>query len=102
MKLVLGTEVSLGSLNTRVHLRVARLAAILVSATRDEFGQGRRTRIRSGSAPFAKPLEVFVRQDQAAVEALALTPLRNARLLSLVFAAFSSFRLVVRNRTISS
>ena len=38
----------------------------------------------------------------AAVEAFALTPLRNATVLSLVFAAFSSFRLVVRKRTISS
>jgi hypothetical protein len=38
---------------------------------------------------------------QAAVEAFALTPLRSATVLSLVFAAFSSFRLVVRKRTIS-
>ena len=46
------------------------------------------------------------RQDrcprQAAVEAFALTPLRSATVLSLVFAAFSSLRLVVRKRTISS
>lgn len=39
---------------------------------------------------------------QATVEAFALTPLRSATVLSLVFAAFSSFRLVVRKRTISS
>ena len=39
---------------------------------------------------------------QAAVEAFELTPLRSATVLSLVFAAFSSFRLVVRKRTISS
>ena len=34
--------------------------------------------------------------------ALRLTPLRNATVLSLVLAAFSSFRLVLRKRTISS
>ena len=39
---------------------------------------------------------------QAAVEAFELMPLRSATVLSLVFAAFSSFRLVVRKRTISS
>jgi hypothetical protein len=39
---------------------------------------------------------------QAALDAFALTPLRSATVLSLVFAAFSSFRLVVRKRTISS
>ena len=39
---------------------------------------------------------------QAALEALVLTPLRSAMVLSLVFAAFSSFRLVVRKRTTSS
>jgi hypothetical protein len=31
-----------------------------------------------------------------------LTPLRSATVLSFVFAAFSSLRLVLRNRTISS
>src|ERR1700736_5745378 len=38
---------------------------------------------------------------QAAVDALLLTPLRSATVLSLVLAAFSSFRLVVRRRTTS-
>lgn len=38
----------------------------------------------------------------AAVEAFLLTPLRSAIVLSFVFAAFSSFRFVVRKRTISS
>src|SRR3954466_7668877 len=38
--------------------------------------------------------------DQLA--ALLLTPLRNATVLSLVLAAFSSFKLVVRKRTMSS
>ena len=37
-----------------------------------------------------------------AAEAFLLTPLRSATLLSLVFAAFSSFRFVVNNRTTSS
>ena len=41
-------------------------------------------------------------ERQAAVDAFELTPLRNATVLSLVFAAFSSLRLVVRKRTISS
>ena len=36
------------------------------------------------------------------MEAFELRPLRSATVLSLVFAAFSSFRLVVRKRTISS
>ena len=36
------------------------------------------------------------------MEAFELRPLRSATVLSLVFAAFSSFRLVVRERTISS
>lgn len=40
--------------------------------------------------------------NQAAFDALALTPLRNATVFSLVLAAFSSFKLVVRKRTMSS
>lgn len=35
-------------------------------------------------------------------DAFALAPLGNATVLSLVFAALASFRLVVRKRTISS
>ena len=58
---------------------------------------GKEQRLRD----FAKPLSID-QSAQAAVEAFALTPLRSATVLSLVFAAFSSFRLVVRKRTISS
>jgi hypothetical protein len=55
----------------------------------------------SGPADSRGPLR-SKRGRQAAVEAFALTPLRSATVFSLVFAAFSSLRLVVRKRTISS
>ena len=42
------------------------------------------------------------RRGLCQLAALRLTPLRNATVLSLVLAAFSSFRLVLRKRTISS
>ena len=61
----------------------------------EDFGKKQRLR------DLAKPLRSIDRR-QAAVEAFALTPLRSATVLSLVFAAFSSLRLVVRKRTISS
>ncbi len=50
---------------------------------------------------FAEPLRIRG-EIQAAVDAFALTPLRSATVFNLVFAAFSSLRLVVRKRTISS
>ena len=86
----------------------ASLAWLIVSVAawflrRARCDQSRRviSEKNSGSAIFAKPLSIDERR-QAAVEAFALTPLRSATVLSLVFAAFSSFRLVVRKRTISS
>ena len=57
---------------------------------------------KAAARRFDEAAEVMYEAYNAAVEAFALTPLRNATVLSLVFAAFSSFRLVVRKRTISS
>jgi hypothetical protein len=59
-----------------------------------------RTAERDGGSAVSRS-RLRLRRHQAAVEAFALTPLRNATVLSLVFAAFSSLRLVVRKRTIS-
>jgi hypothetical protein len=50
---------------------------------------------------YAKP-PGKINRTQAALEAFALTPLRSATVFSLVFAAFSSLRFVVRKRTMSS
>src|SRR5262245_37303540 len=79
--------VSVGAWFVRRKLRYVRHARI---------GKNKR------AAPRFREAARSSRTRQAASDAFALTPLRNATVLSLVFAAFSSFRLVVRKRTISS
>lgn len=69
-------------------------------ARRDHVGA--RPHTKGPARVKAKPALLKLVSRQAASEALAVTPLRSAIVLSLVFAAFSSFRLVVRKRTISS
>jgi hypothetical protein len=57
---------------------------------------------KTAAPRFREAANINRRGLQAALDAFALTPLRSATVFSLVFAAFSSFRLVVRKRTISS
>jgi len=60
---------------------------------------GKKAIITGGDSGIGRAVAIA---DQAAFDALALTPLRNATVFSLVLAAFSSFKLVVRKRTVSS
>ena len=88
-----------------IYRRIAGLADGLgggmVCASQMAFGAGgSRTLITSG--PAISRSHSGSEGDQAAVEAFALTPLRSATVFSLVLAAFSSLRLVVKKRTISS
>jgi hypothetical protein len=84
------------SIPRRLHRRFARLVGGLggglVPVGPEEAKPGRSQRPAPGAA----------KEREAADDAFALTPLRSATVFSLALAAFSSLRLVVRKRTISS